>query len=356
MSTNYNNKIKGSIFGGLIADSIGFLFEGHSQSFIKKYLTRIKNKEIINYVRGYSEKININGPINNKNRLFCKWSYDFGQYTDDSQLSLLIIDNILKNSGKFSIEDYGYQITELFVNEKIVGYGNTTKTFTKNIIGGIKYKYAGHISTSNGSLMRSDIFGILFFNKSNETLIDCIYKQSMMTHLSNLSFVTSLCSAYVIKYIMNNKEIRSDILLSELYSLVKNINIKISKAITEMNNIINLEWKDAFIEIKKYETIVWDKNKLSSCCLTTFLWALYSFLNNKNSFEDCLIMALQVGGDVDTIGKIACSYSGCYLGINNLPKIFLEKIHDNNERNYQIIDSQINKLIEYIKNDKIYYL
>lgn len=353
---NYYRKIKGCIFGGFIGDSIGFLFEGKEQSYINLYLSMIENKNIVKYIRGYSNKLNINGPIEKKYKKMCEWYYNFGQYSDDSQLTFLVIENILKNNGIFNINEYGKQITDMFKNKKIIGNGSTTKEFTKNYSNKINYKFTGVNSTSNGSLMRSDIFGLLFFNSEDNKLFDCVQQQCLMTHYSNLCFSTSLCSAYIIKYIMKNHKIEDDLFLYELYNLVKNINLELSLSLLKMKSILILEWKEAFDEIKKLETIFWDKNKLSSCTLTTLLWAIYSFLKNKDSYENCLLMALKVGGDVDTIAKIACSYSGCYLGIDKLPKIFLEKLHDKNDNNYKNINDKINILSKLIKDNKINYL
>jgi len=351
---NYKKKIKGSILGSFIGDSIGFLFEGHSQEFIKLYLEKISSGDIINYMRGYSKKLNINGPIHKENEKICDWNFNFGQYTDDSQLSLLVVDNILKNNGIFNIEYYSKQITKIFNEKKIVGYGSTTKNFVKNINNKISLEFSGIYSTSNGALMRSDIFGLLYFNLDDNILFNCVKKQSFMTHMSNVSIACSLCSAFTIKYIMKNKKIENDMLLYELYTKIKNINIDVSNAILNLKSILLLNFNDAYKEIKKYETIKWGDNCLSSCCITTTMWALYSFLKNKNSFKKCLETSIKVGGDVDTISKISCSFSGCYLGIDKLPKNYINKLHDRKKNVYDI-NLKLNKLTELIRLKKISY-
>lgn len=349
MSKNYNDKIKGSIFGSIIGDSIGFLFEGHSQTFINNYLEKIKNNEIKKYFRGYNG--NLNGPLYNLEK--CQWFYNFGQYTDDSQLSLEIIDNVIKNQGIFNIKDYSFQILDLFENKKIVGYGTTTKSFTENLSRGINYKYCSKNSTSNGSVMRSDVFGLLFFNQNDNVLFDCVKKQSLLTHLNYKTLACSLTVAFTIKYIMLNINIENDMLLYYLYTKIKEINIDVANSILEMKQILENDFNIAFKMIKKYETIKWCNESLSSCSLTTLLWALYSFLKYKNSFEDCLISCLKVGGDVDTIAKIGCSFSGCYLGKEKLPTEYLYDIHDKKRKNYKSIKKDINNLCLLIKDKKI---
>lgn len=354
MSTNYNNKIQGSILGSFIGDSIGFLFEGHKQSFINSYLDKIKNYEIKNYSRGYNGSLN--GPIHKDDLKNCKWSFKFGQITDDSQLTFLVIDTILNNKSLFLMKEYGYGILDLFEKNDIVGYGSTTKKFTENLSRGVHHKYSGVISKSNGSLMRSDIFGLLFFQKDDDTLFDCVEKQSLLTHLNYQTFACCVCSAFTIKYIMKNKILIDDLLLYNLYLKIKKVNIDVANSILQLKIILNYDFDDAYKAIKEYETIQWGSETLSSCALTTLLWALYSFLKNKENFEDCLLCALRVGGDVDTIAKIACSFSGCYLGINKLPSKYLVSLHDKKRLDYLSIKMKINTLIDLIKDNKITYV
>jgi len=48
-------------------------------------------------------------------------------------------------------------------------------------------------------------------------------------------------------------------------------------------------------------------------------FALYSFLRHPASFTDCLLCATGNGGDMDTVGAMACAVSGAYLGIERIP-------------------------------------
>jgi poly(ADP-ribose) glycohydrolase ARH3 len=57
-------------------------------------------------------------------------------------------------------------------------------------------------------------------------------------------------------------------------------------------------------------------------------FALYSFLRHPKSFEECLWCAVLHGGDRDTLGAMACSVSGAYLGIEALPDKWLGKVEN----------------------------
>jgi len=57
-------------------------------------------------------------------------------------------------------------------------------------------------------------------------------------------------------------------------------------------------------------------------------FALYSFLRNPKSFEECLFCAVLHGGDRDTVGAMAGALSGAYLGIEGIPLAWQEKLEN----------------------------
>jgi poly(ADP-ribose) glycohydrolase ARH3 len=57
-------------------------------------------------------------------------------------------------------------------------------------------------------------------------------------------------------------------------------------------------------------------------------FAIYSFLRHPESFEACLFCAVLNGGDRDTLGAIACTVSGAYLGVEAIPQDWREKLEN----------------------------
>jgi len=55
-------------------------------------------------------------------------------------------------------------------------------------------------------------------------------------------------------------------------------------------------------------------------------FAVYSVLRHPQSFEECLFCAILNGGDRDTLGAMACSVSGAYLGVEAIPAAWRAKI------------------------------
>jgi poly(ADP-ribose) glycohydrolase ARH3 len=57
-------------------------------------------------------------------------------------------------------------------------------------------------------------------------------------------------------------------------------------------------------------------------------FAIYSFLQNPQSFEECLFCAVLHGGDRDTLGAMAGAISGAYLGIDAIPAAWQGKLEN----------------------------
>lgn len=73
-------------------------------------------------------------------------------------------------------------------------------------------------------------------------------------------------------------------------------------------------------------------------------FAIFSFLKNPYSFEECLFYAIMVRGDRDTIGAMACGISGAFLGVENIPSEWLLKLE-----NRAYIEEMALRLVEKIQ-------
>lgn len=94
-------------------------------------------------------------------------------------------------------------------------------------------------------------------------------------------------------------------------------------------------------EARKYYPDVWmfnydDLKKnyyFNEFCQSTVPQAIYCFLISK-SFEDCLRIAISIGGDSDTLAAIACSIAEAYYGIPNRIKQGALKYFNKSDKGY----------------------
>lgn len=58
--------------------------------------------------------------------------------------------------------------------------------------------------------------------------------------------------------------------------------------------------------------------------------ALWCFLNTDN-YKECVLKAVNLGDDTDTVGAVAGGMAGLYYGIEEVPNEWLEVIPKNEE-------------------------
>ena len=80
----------------------------------------------------------------------------------------------------------------------------------------------------------------------------------------------------------------------------------------------------------------------SGWAVSTLNAALWAFENSK-TFEEGMILAVNLGGDADTIGAVYGQIAGAWYGFEAIPRRWLDSIKD---------QSKINDLIESLLTKK----
>lgn len=279
-----NNKIKGAIYGSINGDIQGLIYEGVKPKYI-----------------GYENIL--------KNNFF-------NQYSDDTEHLLITIKTFIKN--KDSSENFNKSfIKEIQKWFFTLPYG-IGKATIKSIIKSFFTKKSGVLSQGNGALMRLGVLG-LFLDK--DKIEEYVKSNCILTHNSEESILTSIIFAKLVNHLLNDEldfnyifKIMSDNENNEWLTFVLDI-------ISNINNINgnNLSVKD----ISKK----WTKDKGAyGYTFVTLSLSIYTFLINKNNYEQGLKDIISCGGDTDTNAFVYGLLSGTYNGVNNISKSSIELI------------------------------
>src|SRR6056297_2590030 len=180
----------------------------------------------------------------------------------------------------------------------------------------------GERDNGNGSLMR--ILPVLFYLQNtygenwieNEESYQIIHNISALTHRHKRSMIA--CGIYITIADYVSKE----------YDLKEAVELGIKKSFQYYKN--KEEFKK---ELKQYERLQ-DKNfhklpedeiKSSGYVVVSLEAALWCLLNTE-SYKDCVLKAVNLGEDTDTIAAIAGGLAGLYYGYQDIPKEWIEKI------------------------------
>ncbi|MBZ9686777.1 ADP-ribosylglycohydrolase family protein [Clostridium estertheticum] len=297
------NLILNSIMGACVADALGVPVE-----FVNR--ETLRENPVID-MRSY-------GTYNQK----------AGTWSDDTSMTLCLIDSLSKGL------DYNEIMTN-FMNWINIGdytpygevfdIGNATRKALMRFERGVAPLDCGGLEDNdngNGSLMR--ILPILFYLRSiygteitdNDEAMNIIHNVSALTHAHKRSLIA--CGIYI----------------SVANMLIADMDISIA---VEMGIDSALEYykkHDEFADEVRYYKRLNNKTfaqtpvkniKSSGYVVDTLEAAIWCLLNTKD-YKDCVLLAVNLGEDTDTVAAVAGGLAGIYYGYDNIPKEWLSVI------------------------------
>ncbi len=284
------NKLKNGILGFIIGDALGVPLE-----FKKREI--FKNNKVTDMIS--SDRIGVKGV----------WS-------DDSSMVIATMKAIIDNKGKINYESIMNNFIlwvsnkDFIAIDKAFGIGRATffalgnyhnKRYEKITDCGMKgFNYNG-----NGSLMRIlPIAYYCYYKKLNEDEIYNLVKDvSSFTHRHEISILG--CFIYVLLVI----ELLSGEEKVNAYSNIRKYNYR------KYFSLENTKYYDRLLnnDISKLDV---DSISSMGFVVDTLEAVIWCFMNN-NSYDKCVIEAINLGNDSDTIGALVGGLSGIYYNDMN---------------------------------------
>jgi len=242
-----------------------------------------------------------------------------GQWTDDTSQALCLADSILSNKG-FSQGDF----LNRMINWKEYGHNSSTGECFDIGIGTAhalqSYGSTGKVplntnSGGNGNIMRLAPVAIAFFRDNYKTQ-EIASLSSLTTHghisaLTCADFLSVMLRSYIVSSdcegdITYNCQTNDEAYEIDLCSVTLE---RIANAVTSEES----EWHN----VSGYST-------------DTLCAALYCFFNTE-SFEECVLAAVNLGGDADSVGAVAGQIAGAYYGLSDIPQRFIDGLQDSDK-------------------------
>ena len=305
MKINYLDKFSGTILGVSIGDTLGHPFEGIIRDRIYS-----KFKDFKEYIK------------NNKGL--------FKTYTDDTQLTLHTAEALIQGSG-FNENNFIREYVK-WLEDPPIGPGFGCISSIQKLKYGIPWKKAASNSGGNGTAMRVSPIG-LFYCKDIKSLNSAALRSSLITHSHPAAAAGAIVIARAIAFLID-KSIKTSFSIGEFFetiiSSISNSQEKIwdefIEILNRVKNNLNISVEAGLIKFSqvgvKNPFFIEDylgKAFVHPYAISTVACAIFVFLKNLNSFEDCIIQLATAGGDSDTVGAIGGSLAGAYFGLGNIP-------------------------------------
>ena len=270
-----NNKL-GLFLGLAIGDALGAPLEFQKAREPENYLTR--------YTTG--------GPHN----------VSEGEWTDDTSMALALASSLIEQK-EFDAEDVMNKFCQWFQHGKFCtrdecfDIGNTVYDALSSYIDSVKLNqhrqpYRGRVAeetSGNGALMR--MAPVIIVARDRDEAVRLAILQTLLTHASQL------CVKYSVMF-AEELYIGSPISKYSNYKLPSNI---------DRGEVMS----GGFVK-ETYEAAWWA-------------------FSSSNSFEECVIKAVNRGNDADTTGAVAGMIAGRYYGLSAIPNHFKDKLIMYNE-------------------------
>jgi ADP-ribosyl-[dinitrogen reductase] hydrolase len=298
-----DNHIKNGIMGLCVADALGVPVEFSNRETLKK-----------------NPVIDMRG--------FGTYNQPAGTWSDDTSMTLCLMDSL---TNRLDYDDLMKKFLAWLDESAYTPHGetfdvgNTTRVALRRFSEGkhpIECGGKTEYDNGNGSLMR--VLPILFylrakygskFHKVDEAF-DIIHNISSLTHAHKRSKIA--CGIYI--SIANQIIEKRDINLS--------VNLGLEEALGYYRR--KPEFADELqffrrLEGEHFEKLLENEIRSSGYVVDTLEAAIWC-LRNTTSYKDCVLMAVNLGEDTDTVGAVAGGLAGLYYGYESIPKEWLDVI------------------------------
>ena len=294
---------KSGIMGVVIGDALGCPVQFESREEVAKHL--------VTGMRGFGT-----------------FNLPAGSWTDDSSLTLALLESIRRTGGI----DYK-DIMDNFVNWlddgafTPYGYAYDIGRGTMSAIHRYKRYHkplkAGNIderSNGNGSLMR--IMPAVLYCCDHalpaDEAIDIIHKVGSLTHAHIRSNIACGLYCFIASAIVNEEG-----------TLTKRLRTGLEKGFafyeTYLADHENLECYDRLRDPDSFGALPEDTIRSTGYVVDTLEAAVWSLVNADN-FADALLKAVNLGYDTDTVGAVCGGLAGLYYGYDAIPEEWLSAL------------------------------
>lgn len=259
----------------------------------------------------------LDGP--EENEVACNFTK--GQFTDDTQQALIIIDSLVEND---------FEVSTKIIGSRLLKWADELDAFDNNILGpsslaaltafknGENTEKYSKKALTNGSAMRIAPVGTLFKSSDYKNLINYVTDINKITHYTDVSIAGSSMIANAVSAALEDKT--WDEIISSVYLTGEQAENKgsdtFSASLIERTKLGVKYSKEIENDQTFSETIY---NVIGAgTALSESVPAALSIAYRAKNVEKCAILCANLGGDTDTIGAMATAICGAKNGYKNI--------------------------------------
>ena len=258
-----------------------------------------------------------------------------GCWSDDTSMSLAALDSLAKGKVNYNEVMLNFvrwtTLNEYTPSGEMFDIGRTCLSAIRNYLhsdgaDALKSGLDDEHSNGNGSLMRIHPFALFLYYKGlNENkYIEVIHNASALTHAHERSKMACGIYTFILWELLNNpcrgSIIRGLNQASEYYGHYKEYPIYDRMLMKRIGRIYRCRE-----DIDDYKGVTCDEIKSSGYVVDTLEAAIWCVLTTQD-YKSCVLKAVNLGGDTDTVAAVAGGLAGALYGLESIPEEWLGKL------------------------------
>jgi len=282
------HRFRGAILGLAIGDALGMPVEGLSPDEIRQRFGRVTDF--------------LPSPYGDLNA---------GEWTDDTEQMILLAESILEKTY-LNPENFAEKLKS-WATLSGIRIGPTTREALQNLAAGIPWSRSGVYADTCGAAMRVLPIGLVY-NFSLELVERYAVISSIVTHRSDAAVGGAVAVAVATACVCSG--MGHEKLVEEVVERTSDYDELLADKIQYSFDISSLE-VDVAAEKLGTSMSVWDAVPMAFFCFFS-----------SESYEECILKAVNAGGDTDSIAAMAGGMKGTEVGIEDIPEKWVKKVKD----------------------------
>lgn len=264
-----------------------------------------------------------------------------GRYTDDTQMMIGILE-ALAEKGRFDPAVCAGKFRENFDPGR--GYGRRIFGVMDRISQGIPWDQVGTDSFGNGGAMRIAPIGCFYYADLEAIKANAILS-ARITHSHPEGLAGAVAQATAVglafQFSLSSEPIEPGKFLDSITAQITEIDNGFAKAIDRIKSIP----RGSMLEVIE---AVAGRYSLSLRAIESVPAAIGAFVLT-DSFQEAVVLAVNLGGDTDTIGAMAGAIAGAYYGYSQMPVEWLSPL-ENGEKGRDYIIDCVSRVVQLLSN------
>jgi ADP-ribosylglycohydrolase len=264
-----------------------------------------------------------------------------GRYTDDKQMMIGILEALAEKGG-FDPAVCAGKFGENFDPGR--GYGRRIFGVVDRIRQGIPWDQVGTDSFGNGGAMRIAPIGCFYYADLEAVKANAILS-ARITHSHPEGLAGAVAQATAVglafQYSLSSEPIEPEKFLDSITAQMTDIDKGFAKALDRIKSIP----RGSMLEV--IEAIA-GRYSLSLRAIESVPAAIGAFVLT-DSFQEAVVLAVNLGGDTDTIGAMAGAIAGAYYGYSQMPEEWLSPL-ENGEKGRDYVIDCVSRIVPLLSN------